>query len=62
MKKIIIGIVLIFWIIFTLLLAISIIGIVVLRREDHNCVNYQGVIGESAWMKLGNNLMLELIK
>lgn len=62
MKTIGVTIVLIIWFIFTLLLACSIIGIVVLIREDHNTKNFQGSEGDANWFKIGKALANKLIE
>lgn len=62
MKSIVLGIVLIIWMITTLLLALSLIGIVVLIREDHNIKTFQGEEGESVWFRLGKGLVNKLIE
>lgn len=60
MKTIGITICFIFWCLFTLILAISLIGIVVLIREDYNCKNFQGEEGEAIWFKIGKKLINKL--
>ena len=62
MNKFFVTIVLIFWFIFTLLLACSIVGIMVLIREDHVCKNFQGEDGEAVWFRIGKRLVNELIE
>lgn len=62
MKKILIAISFIFWCLFTLLLATSLVGIVVLIREDHNAKSFQGEVGEAVWFQIGKKLINELIK
>jgi len=62
MKKLLITISFIIWCIITLLLVCSIIGIIVLLREDYNCKDYQGESGESAWLKIGRTLINSLIE
>lgn len=62
MKNVVLGIVLIVWMIMTLALALSLIGIVVLIREDHNVKNFQGEEGESVWFRLGKRLVNKLIE
>lgn len=62
MKKITILFALVFWMIFTLILACSIVGFAVLIREDHNCKKYQGEAGEAVWFKIGKQITNELIK
>lgn len=62
MKSIVLGIVLIVWMIMTLLLALSLIGIVVLIREDYNIKTFQGEEGESVWFRLGKGLVNKLIE
>lgn len=62
MKKILITISFIVWCIFTLLLAISLVGIVVLIREDHNVCTFEGEVGEAVWFKIGKKIIDELIK
>lgn len=60
MKTIGITICFIFWCLFTLILAISLIGIVVLIREDYNCKNFQSEEGEAIWFKIGKKLINKL--
>jgi hypothetical protein len=61
MKTFTLGIVLIFWMILTLLLAISIIGIFVLIREDFSSEYWKGEEGEAAWFKIGKSITKKLI-
>jgi hypothetical protein len=46
----------------TLLLVVSILGLVVLAREDASAMNYQGEEGESSWMKIGKTILTNLVK
>jgi hypothetical protein len=62
MKNVVLGIVLIVWMIMTLALALSIVGIVVLLREDHNIKSFQGEQGEAIWFRLGKGLVNKLIE
>ena len=62
MKNIVLGIVLIVWMIMTLVLALSLIGVVVLIREDHNIKTFQGEQGESVWFRLGNKIVNKLVE
>lgn len=62
MKNVVLGIVLIIWMIMTLLLALSLIGTMVLIREDHNIKTFQGEEGESIWFRLGKKLVNKLIE
>jgi hypothetical protein len=60
MKTITIGVCFIVWCIFTLLLACSLVGIIVLVREDHNIRSFQGEIGEAIWFRIGKRLINKL--
>jgi hypothetical protein len=62
MKNVVLGIVFIVWMIMTLALALSLIGIVVLIREDHNIKSFQGEDGEAIWFRLGKGLVKKLIE
>ena len=62
MKNIVLGIVLVVWMIMTLVLALSLIGTVVLIREDHNIKSFQGEQGESVWFRLGNKIVNKLVE
>lgn len=62
MKKIAIGVVLIFWMITTFFLAISVVGWIILVREDWGTGHFRGVEGESAWSKISKSLVDELTK
>ena len=62
MKNVVLGIVLIVWMIMTLALALSIVGIVVLLREDHNIKSFQGEQGEAIWFRLGKGLVNKLVE
>jgi len=62
MKTLGISLVLIVWMIMTFILAISLVGIVVLVREDSNCEYWKGEIGESNWFKIGKSLTRKLIE
>jgi len=50
----------IIWCIFTLLLACSLIGIMVLMREDHDLPQFQGEEGEAVWFRIGKKLINKL--
>jgi hypothetical protein len=60
MKSIVLGTVFIVWMIMTLALALSMIGIIVLIREDHNINSFQGEEGESVWFRLGKRIINKL--
>ncbi len=62
MKQFFLSIVFIIWMIMTLLLAVSVIGLVVLIREDTRCEKYTGEAGQSVWFKLGKTILEEIIK
>jgi len=62
MKNVVLGIVFIIWMIMTLALALSMIGIVVLIREDHNTDTFQGEQGESVWFRLGRSIVNKLVE
>jgi hypothetical protein len=62
MKQFSLSIVFIVWMIMTLLLAVSLVGLVVLVREDNRCEKYTGEEGESAWLKIGKKILQEIIK
>jgi hypothetical protein len=62
MKNVVLGIVFIVWMIMTLALALSLIGIVVLIREDHNITTFQGEQGESGWFRLGRSIVNKLVE
>lgn len=62
MKSFTLGVVLIFWMVLTIILAASIIGIVVLIREDHNTNTFQGESGEAVWFRIGRSLVDKLIQ
>lgn len=51
----------IFYCIITLLLCVSIVGLILLIREDHNCDTYQGEGAESAWLKIGKQLVNKIV-
>ena len=59
--KICITICFIVWCLITLLLALSLVGIVVLIREDHNCKGFQGEEGEAVWFRIGKTLINKLV-
>ena len=59
--KIYITICFIVWCLITLLLALSLVGIVVLIREDHNCKGFQGEEGEAVWFRIGKILINKLV-
>lgn len=46
----------------TLILALSLVGIIVLAREDWSCQQFQGEEGESNWMRIGKKLINKLIE
>ena len=46
----------------TLILAISIVGLFVLIREDHNITEFQGEDGEAVWFRIGKGLVNKLIE
>ena len=61
MKTITLGFLLFMWMIITLILACSIIGLTILLiRADAGCVNYQGEEGSVPWMKVGKQLLNKL--
>ena len=60
MKKFTVGLVLIFWMLFTILLAVSLVGIMVLIREDHSTKTFQGEDGEAVWFRIGKKLVESL--
>jgi hypothetical protein len=60
MKTVGITISFIVWCLITLILSISIIGLIVFIREDNECRNWQGEEGESAWFKMGRKLINKL--
>ena len=62
MKTLILSIVFIFWCLCTVILACSIIGIIVLLEEDHNCTTFQSEAGDPNWFKIGKIITNELIK
>lgn len=62
MKNVVLGIVFIIWMIMTLALALSMVGIVVLIREDHNIKTFQGEQGESVWFRLGRSIVNKLVE
>lgn len=61
MKKIGITLAFIFWMLMTFLLAISLVGLVVLIREDSNSSYFKGEEGEAVWFKIGKKLVDSLI-
>lgn len=61
MKNITITICFALWCIFTLFLVLSIVGLIVLVREDHNCKDFQGEEGEAVWLQIGKKLINELM-
>ena len=62
MKKFTLGLVLIFWMVSTILLAVSLIGTMVLIREDHNINSFQGEEGEAVWFRIGKKIVNSLIE
>lgn len=60
MKTLGIVIAFVVWCLFTLLLVCSLVGIVVLIREDHNIQNFQGEVGEAVWFRIGKKLVNKL--
>jgi len=60
--KVLLTICFLFWCLMTLLLVVSILGLVVLAREDASAMNYQGEEGESSWMKIGKTILTNLVK
>ena len=60
MKSIVLGTVFIVWMIMTLALALSVIGMIVLMREDYNIKSFQGEEGESVWFRLGKRIINKL--
>lgn len=60
MEKFILSITFIVWMIMTFILAISMVGWIVLVREDHNIQHYQGENGEAVWFKLGKSIIKKL--
>lgn len=62
MKELGICLVLIVWMVMTLVLAISLVGIIVLVREDINCTNHHHERGDSNWFKIGKGLTNKLIE
>jgi len=61
MNKIYITIVVIIWLIMTVLLTFSIIGLFIYMREDSSCDDWQGEAGESTWFNIGRKLINNLI-
>ena len=61
MKKISIALAFIFWMLMTFLLVVSLVGIIVLVREDINCQHFKGEEGEAVWFRIGKKLVNNLI-
>ena len=53
---------LIVWMIISLILTLSIVGMIVWVRADNNTLNWQGDEGRSTWAKIGQDLSDRLIK
>lgn len=49
------------WCLMTLLLALSVVGLVVFIREDFSTNSWTGEQGEAAWFKIGKALTNKLI-
>ncbi len=60
MKTLGISLVLIVWMIMTLVLALSLIGIFILVREDVECNHWKGEEGEAVWFRIGKRLVGKL--
>ena len=61
MKKISIALAFIFWMLMTFLLVVSLVGIIVLVREDINCQHFKGEEVEAVWFRIGKKLVNNLI-
>lgn len=62
MKTFILSITFIIWMIMTFILAISIVGLVVLMREDIQMQSWEGEEGETVWFKIGKKITNKLIE
>lgn len=62
MYKFITCFLLIFWMILSLFLACSVIGLLLFVRADYNLKSYQGDSGMSSWFKLGHKLLDKFIE
>ena len=62
MKTFILSITFIIWMIMTFILAISIVGLVVLMREDIQIQSWEGEEGEAVWFKIGKKITNKLIE
>lgn len=62
MNKLVILIALIFWLITSLILVCSVIGLLLFVRSDHNVKTWEGDEGSSTWAKIGITLTNNLIK
>lgn len=51
---------LIFWMIFTIILVCSVVGLLLFVRADYNTKYYQGEEGRGGWVKIGLKLMDKL--
>lgn len=60
MAKIGIGILLIFWMIISLCLVCSVIGLILFVRADYNVKSFQDDKGMSSWMRVGHSLLNKL--
>ena len=59
-KSILIG--LIFWMLISLVLALSVVGLLLFVRADGNTKYWQGDEGRSTWCRIGVGLFENLIK
>jgi len=57
MEKIALFLLLMTWLIVSLILACSVIGLLLFVRADHNCSTFQGDEGMSSWMRLGHGIL-----
>lgn len=62
MNKTLILIALIVWLLCSLILVCSIIGLLLFLRTDYSTVNWQGDDGMSTWNRIGLGLMKQLIE
>ena len=62
MKTFILSITFIIWMIMTFILAISIVGLVVLMREDNQMQSWYGEEGEAVWFKIGKKITNKLVE
>lgn len=53
---------LILWMLFSLILTLSVIGNLVWVRQDSNMPTYYGIEGRSTWAKIGNELVKKLVE